>query len=770
MGATVTTSSTVRPQRRLSLQLIMLFSVLLGGSISAFSLHSAHREAEQIAYNMKQQAEVLALNLAATGADLLLSRDYTAAERMLLRSALYPGVLEIQLIDKKGRRVADVIHKGSSEPVAKYGRRSMPLPSRRVLTITTATDTMEVWQPLVLGELLGWVRIVYSLDEVAMAKQGIWYQSLGYGLAVLSIAITLLLMFLRRPLASIKRYTEFADQLDEREGDQVVVDSRTYELSKLGAALNHTSQRLQQQATEISNTMFELKRVAAFAENSPNIALSINERAEILYINPRGISLLNELRLDADGIAMLLPETPEVLASKCIEGQQTLSEIEITYNERSLLWTFAPVSGQKILHGYAIEITKRKRAEQQAQNALIAKLEAENANEAKSRFLANVSHELRTPLNAIIGYSEMLSEDAAMEENRQAVDDLQRVHSSAHHLLQLINEVLDVSKIEAGKIDFYYEDFDVRLLIEDIVGTVEHITAKNNNKLVVEYEGDIGSMCSDMVKVRQTLFNLLGNAAKFTQNGEIRIDVRRLEQPEGDWVEISVGDDGIGMTADQLQKLFRPFVQADASTTRKYGGTGLGLFISRKFCEMLGGELKVKSQAGKGSTFIVRLPVKVDEGARQNTDHLQVTRTDPRAQRQGNAPIKEERRSNIASILVVDDDPVVLDLMTRRFQKEGFEVHCATDGNIALKMASELHPDLITLDIMMPNKNGWMTLVSLRETVELAKIPVIVVSAIGSEQIVHAMGGNEFVPKPIDWDLLISLSKQLTHEKTSAAA
>ena len=770
MGTTDTTSNTVRPQRRLSLQLILLFSVLLGGSISVFSLHSAHREAEQIAYNMKQQAEVLALNLAATGADLLLSRDYTAAERMLLRSALYPGVLEIQLIDKNGRRVADVIHEGANKPIAKYGRRSMSLPSRRVLTITTTTDTMEVWQPLVLGELLGWVRIVYSLDEVAMAEQRIWYQSLEYGLAVLSIAIMLLLMFLRRPLASIKRYTEFADQLDDREGDQVAVDSRTYELSKLGAALNHASQRLQQQATEISNTMFELKRVAAFAENSPNIALSINERAEILYINPRGISLLNELRLDADGINVLLPETPEVLASKCIEGQQMLSEIEITYNERSLLWTFAPVSGQKILHGYAIEITKRKRAEQQAQNALIAKLEAENANEAKSRFLANVSHELRTPLNAIIGYSEMLSEDAAMEDNRQAVDDLQRVQSSAHHLLQLINEVLDVSKIEAGKIDFYYEDFDVRLLIKDIVGTVEYITAKNNNKLVVEYEGDIGSMCSDMVKVRQTLFNLLGNAAKFTQNGEIRIDVRRLEQPDGDWVEISVQDNGIGMTADQLQKLFRPFVQADASTTRKYGGTGLGLFISRKFCEMLGGELKVKSQAGKGSTFIVRLPVKIDEGARQNTDNLQLPRTDPGAQRQGNAPIEDERRSNIAKILVVDDDPVVQNLMTRRFQKEGFEVHCAADGSIALKMASELHPDLITLDIMMPNKNGWMTLVSLRESVELAKIPVIVVSAIGSEKIVHAMGGDEFVPKPIDWDLLISLSKQLTHKKTSAAA
>ncbi len=755
------TSNLVARQRRLSVQLILLFTLLLSGAISAFTFYSANQEARNIASSMKQQAEVLSVNLAATGADLLLSQDYTAAENMLLRSALYPGILELQLVDNNGRRVADVVRLDDTEPEAKYGRPPISLPAKAVLTITTNDNEMEVWQPLVLGDLIGWVRILYSLDVVAAAEKRIWYQSMGYGVVMLLIAITLLLLFLRRPIASIERYTEFADQLNESEGDQVLVDANSYELSKLGSALNRASTRLQQQATEISNSMFELERVAAFAENSPNIALSINERAEILYINPRGISLLKEMDLDADDIVKVLPERPETLADKCLNDHQVLSGIDKTFKGRSFLWTFAPVSGQNLLHGYGTEITKRKRAEEKAHNALIDKLHAESANEAKSRFLANVSHELRTPLNAIIGYSEMLGEDATMDGNQQAALDLQRVQSSARHLLQLINEVLDVSKIEAGKIEFYYESFDVRLLIEEIAATIKHLMEKNDNKLVIDFEGDIGDLHSDMVKVRQALFNLLSNAAKFTQDGEIRIHARKLDPSMGDWVEISVSDTGIGMSQDQLEKLFQPFVQADASTTRKYGGTGLGLYITRRYCELLGGELQVNSKPNEGSTFTVRLPVKMDESALNEAESFQMPLPDPEAKRKGDISDETERRGKISKILVVDDDPMVQDLMTRQYQKEGFEVHCASDGKIAVQMAGDLRPDLITLDIMMPNKNGWMTLVSLKEDVDLAKIPVVVVSSVGSEQIVHAMGADEFVSKPIDWTLLLAHTRNL---------
>ncbi|MCG6976215.1 MAG: response regulator [Acidiferrobacterales bacterium] len=747
-------------QRHLSLQLVFLFTLLLGGSILSFAFYAANYETRNISSNMRQQAQVLATNLAATGADLMLSRDYTAAEHMLQRAAMYPGILELQLIDVHGKRLGDVVRSAGGDPVAMYGREVFELPKNPQSFIDARNDRMVVWKPLILGELIGWVRIVYSLDAIADAKLHIWQQSIGIGTLILSIAVVLVLLFLRRPIASIERYTDFADQLDEHAGEKVVVDSGSIELARLGNALNLASERLQEQAGEIELSISMLERVAAFAENSPNIALSINEQGELLYINPRGVKLLDELRIDPDNFRELLPESPAELVNKCIRNQQTLSELDIAHGGRHFLWTFAPVVNQKILHGYGVEITKRKRAEEQAHNALIDKLQAESANEAKSRFLANVSHELRTPLNAIIGYSEMLTEDAVVDGDQQAVLDLQRIQTSARHLLHLINEVLDVSKIEAGRIEFYYENFAIRPMVDDIVATIRHLAEKNNNKLEVEVDDDVGEMHSDIVRIRQTLLNLISNAAKFTENGAITIHVSRDEKAGVPWVTFSVSDTGIGMTEEQQKKLFQPFVQADASTTRKYGGTGLGLYISRRFCEMLGGELSVVSQANGGSEFIMRLPAVADNRAEQ-AESLQFPAPDPKEVRAGDKSYQEDRRSKISNILVVDDDPMVQDLMTRQFQKEGFRVSCASDGNEALEMAARLLPELITMDIMMPNKNGWMALGKLKENPKLARIPVIVVSSVGSEQIVRAMGAEEFVPKPIDWQVLMTRVKSL---------
>jgi CheY-like chemotaxis protein len=297
-------------------------------------------------------------------------------------------------------------------------------------------------------------------------------------------------------------------------------------------------------------------------------------------------------------------------------------------------------------------------------------------------------------------------------------------------------------------------------MVDDIVATIRHLAEKNNNKLEVEVDDDVGEMHSDIVRIRQTLLNLISNAAKFTENGAITIHVSRDEKAGVPWVTFSVSDTGIGMTEEQQKKLFQPFVQADASTTRKYGGTGLGLYISRRFCEMLGGELTVVSQANGGSEFIMRLPAVADNRAEQ-AESLQFPAPDPKEVRAGDKSYQEDRRSKISNILVVDDDPMVQDLMTRQFQKEGFRVSCASDGNEALEMAARLLPELITMDIMMPNKNGWMALGKLKENPKLARIPVIVVSSVGSEQIVRAMGAEEFVPKPIDWQVLMTRVKSL---------
>jgi two-component system, cell cycle sensor histidine kinase and response regulator CckA len=374
MGQKNIFSGLARRQRRLSLQLIFLFTLLLGGGILSFTFYAANYEARQIATTMRQQAEVLATNLAATSADLMLSRDYTAAEHMLLRSALYPGILEIQLIDASGKRLGDVVRLDGKEPVAKYARPKFDPPANRELLMRTESNRMVVWKPLILGELIGWVRITYSLDSIALAEKRIWQQSIGLGFLILIIAVALLLLFLRRPIASIERYTDFADLLDENPGDSVEVDSGSIELARLGNALNLASERLQEQGAEIDRSMSVLERVAAFAENSPNIALSLNEQGELLYINPRGVKLLDELEISPDAIGELLPQDTSKLINQCIHGQQILSELDIAYGGRHYLWTFAPVPNQKILHGYGVEITKRKEAEEKAHSALIDKL------------------------------------------------------------------------------------------------------------------------------------------------------------------------------------------------------------------------------------------------------------------------------------------------------------------------------------------------------------------------------------------------------------
>jgi signal transduction histidine kinase len=307
-----------------------------------------------------------------------------------------------------------------------------------------------------------------------------------------------------------------------------------------------------------------------------------------------------------------------VVASPVFDADDTV--IGVLYGSRSLnarSRDIGPLEAQvvQVLATAVSNALVRWTSESEATRMRVAMEAAAQADQAKSQFLANMSHELRTPLNAIIGYSEMLQEEAADTGQEDFIPDLVKIHSSAKHLLALINDILDLSKIEAGKMDLFLETFDLAVVIKEVATTVHPLVEKNGNTLALSCAADLGPMQADVTRVRQCLFNLLSNASKFTHKGTIQLRAERLQQAGQDWVRLSVHDSGIGMTPEQLQKMFKAFSQADASTTRKFGGTGLGLAITRKFCQMMGGDVSVESELGKGSTFTILLPMTVIKAA-----------------------------------------------------------------------------------------------------------------------------------------------------------
>jgi signal transduction histidine kinase/DNA-binding response OmpR family regulator len=408
--------------------------------------------------------------------------------------------------------------------------------------------------------------------------------------------------------------------------------------------------------------------------------------------------------------------------------------------------------------------TAQKRAEESLRRAndqlahAVAEAErareaADAASQAKSAFLANMSHELRTPMNAIIGYSEMLLEEVEDVGQKEFAPDLQKIRAAGKHLLALINDVLDLSKIEAGKMTLFVEPFDVATVIGEVASTVQPLVEKHGNVLEVACAADTGTMRADLTKVRQTLFNLLSNASKFTERGTIRLAVAREAATDGDRLTFRVTDSGIGMTPEQLAKLFQPFTQADASTTRAYGGTGLGLAISRRFCRMMGGDISVTSSPGRGSTFTVTLPAEVATAA-------------PEAPAVATpAPAAPE---GAATILVIDDDPAVRDLMQRFLGKEGFAVRTASSGPDGLTLARELHPAAITLDVMMPGMDGWAVLAALKADPGTAAIPVIMVTILDNKEMGFALGAIDYLTKPVDRGRLLALVRQVGAAATAA--
>ncbi|MBO1080968.1 response regulator [Roseomonas haemaphysalidis] len=395
--------------------------------------------------------------------------------------------------------------------------------------------------------------------------------------------------------------------------------------------------------------------------------------------------------------------------------------------------------------GTNTDITEMREAEEALS---MAKAAAEDANMAKSQFIANMSHELRTPLSAVIGYSEMLEEEAEELDGADAFrEDLGKIKSNARHLLSLINDVLDLSKIEAGKMEVQPEDFDAATLLQEVASTVDALVGKKGNALVLDIAPELGAMHTDPVKLRQCLFNLLGNAAKFTEGGRITLRVAPDAKPG--WLLFQVADTGIGMTPEQLDRLFQRFTQADATTTRRFGGTGLGLAITKAFASMLGGEIDVESQEGQGTTFSIRLPTDLREARAEQDDPAVLV---GEAALGADASLPDARQAGL--VLVVDDDAATRDLLARFLGREGFVVRTASDGQTGLRMARELQPDAILLDVMMPRLDGWGVLSTLKSEPELADTPVVMVTVVQERGLAFSLGAADYLNKPVEWSRL----------------
>ncbi len=385
---------------------------------------------------------------------------------------------------------------------------------------------------------------------------------------------------------------------------------------------------------------------------------------------------------------------------------------------------------------------------------------AESANLAKSQFLANMSHELRTPLNAIIGYAEMLQEDAEDNGDTTAVQDLNRILTAAKHLLALINEILDLSKIEAGRMEAVAASFDPHEMLDDLIETVRPLAEQNGNAISLMGAAPDGFANTDAMKLRQCVLNLLSNASKFTRDGKIDVGFERRAFNGVEQLFIIVRDTGIGMSSEHLARLFQPFVQADPNITQQYGGTGLGLTITRRLAQLLGGDVTVESQLGQGSTFTLHVPADFADAAKALGAAAQIDDI------QGN--------TDGPLVIVIEDEPDARELAARSLTRAGFSVLGVGGGEAGLALARSREPALVLLDIFLPDRSGWRVLQSLKHDPKTQDIPVVVLSV--NEDRAHAMslGAAEHIVKPADRDRLAATvmryaRKRPTQQNAAAA-
>ena len=553
-----------------------------------------------------------------------------------------------------------------------------------------------------------------------------------------------------------------------------------------GTVRDTTEHRVAVDALRESEARFRL-----LAENTSDVLIRATPGGEITYVSPASRRVLGLEPEEMEGRSGYDRIHPEDRATAGKAHEQALerghSDPVIFRHQRgdgSYQWVEVRAHGvEQEDTGETSEVvaamrdvTHRIERERELENA---REQAETANKAKSRFLANMSHELRTPLNAVIGYSEMVQEDIEADvasaddpqQKEQLLADLEQIHSAGEQLLALVNDVLDISKIEAGEVELHPARFDLKAMVENTAGTIRPIVEEGGNEIAVDAAGELGTVYTDETKLRQALFNLLSNAAKFTKEGEVTLHARRSSSEEGDWVHLAVEDTGIGMTEEEQEEVFETFTQADTSLTREHEGTGLGLVISQNLCEMMGGYLDLESEKGVGSTFTIHLPAEMErqrglsepetDGAEQAPAEAKKSPGDEVAW-DGKAPEDED------VVLVIDDDERAREIIRRRLEKDGFSVRTASGGKQGLEAARALEPAAITLDVLMPEMDGWAVLTALKDDEKLQEIPVVMVTIVEDKNMGYTLDAADYLVKPLDADRLARvLEKYRTAEDCS---
>jgi signal transduction histidine kinase/DNA-binding response OmpR family regulator len=747
----------------------------------------------------------IANSLASSGVDLIVTRDASTVQALVDQYAAISGVAYVMVYDNEKTLIAHTfsprVPRGIIEKHLVSGAVGQQVREIQYPDPVTGAEKqiIDIGVPM-LGGHLGTVRVGMNkaIISAASARAGLFLLLAFSGVAVVAVLVAVL--FARRLTQPVAHLVSVAQRVGHGDLSELVPVTSRDEIGQLAATFNEAIVRLRSQV----QTEADRDQLRALGEVGQAVSSTLDLETVLLAIITHAVQLSkadegtiyeydravevfvahasygvsdemvealheSQLRLGETSVGMCalrrapvqVPDIREsednrlrdlllregihsVLAVPLLREDLVIGALVIRRKTAgefpdsvvTLLQTFA---GQSVLAIQNAQLFKEIRAKS---------VQLESGSQLKSQFLANMSHELRTPLNAIISITEMLQEDARDMKREDEREPFERVLRAARHLLALINDILDLSKIEAGKMDIHIESFAIWPLIEDVVATTGTMAAKNGNRVVVNCAPDIGTMRADPTRLRQALLNLASNANTFTEHGTVTVDAKRATEEAGEWVTIAVTDTGIGLTPKDMGRLFQDFVQADASTTRKYGGTGLGLAISRRFCQMMGGDITVESELGRGSTFTIRLPAEVGF-------------PDPVAAIRAAARPRPSAPSAGSVILVVDDDQSVRDLTERFLTREGFSVVTASGGHEGLRLARELHPAAITLDVMMPDLDGWTVLAAIKGDPELSDIPVILLTIVDEKNRGYSLGATDYIVKPIDRERLIGVLRNI---------